>query len=106
MQAFPGPGGKWQLSTEGGEDPSWSRDGKEIFYIAPGNRLMAVPVKAGRIPSPGRRSFLFEARFRQDTGQQYDVSADGQRFLIAADLSEASASPITLVQNWLTGRKR
>ncbi|MFI5184275.1 MAG: TolB family protein, partial [Vicinamibacteria bacterium] len=106
VQAFPGPGGKWQLSTEGGEDPLWSRDGKEIFYIAPGNRLMVVPVKAGPEPQPGTPRFLFEARFRQDTGQQYDVSADGQRFLIAADLSEANASPITLVQNWLTGRKR
>ncbi len=106
LQAFPGPGGKWQVSTEGGEDPHWSRDGKEIFYIAPGNRLMVVPVKPGPEPQPGTPRFLFEARFRQDTGQQYDVSADGQRFLIAADLSEASASPITLVQNWLTGRKR
>ena len=84
-QAFPGPGGKWQLSTEGGEDPHWSRDGKEIFYIAPGNRLMVVPVKTGAEPQPGTPQFLFEARFRQDTGQQYDVCADGQRFLIAAD---------------------
>ena len=67
---------------------------------------MAVPVKPGPEPQPGTPRFLFEARFRQDTGQQYDVSADGQRFLIAADLSEANASPITLVQNWLTGRKR
>jgi eukaryotic-like serine/threonine-protein kinase len=106
VQAFPGPGGKWQLSTEGGEDPAWSRDGKEIFYIAPGNRLMTVPVKPGPEPQPGTPRFLFEARFRQDTGQQYDISADGQRFLIAADLSEANASPVTLVQNWLTGRKR
>ncbi len=106
VQAFPGPGGKWQVSTEGGEDPHWSRDGKEIFYVAPGNRLMVVPVKTGPEPQPGTPQLLFEARFRQDTGQQYDITADGQRFLIAADLSAASASPITLVQNWLTGRKR
>jgi hypothetical protein len=67
---------------------------------------MVVPVKPGPEPQPGTPRLLFEARFRQDTGQQYDISADGQRFLIAADLSEASASPITMVQNWLTGRKR
>ncbi len=106
VMAFPGPGGKWQVSTEGGEDPSWSHDGKEIFYIAHGNRLMVVPVKVGPDPEPGTPKLLFEARFRQDIGQQYNATADAQRFLIAADLSEASASPITLIQNWLTGRKR
>jgi Tol biopolymer transport system component len=105
-QEFPGPGGKWQISTEGGEDPVWSRDGKEIFYVAPGNRLMSVPVTTKSGLEAGTPAFLFEARFRPETGQQYDVSSDGKRFIIVTDIANSGAAPVTLVQNWLEGRRR
>jgi len=106
VQEFPGPGGKWQISAEGGEDPVWSRDGKEIFYVASATRLTAVPVKTSPTFEAGNPTFLFEARFKGERGQQYDVSADGQRFLVNADVAELSVSPVTLIQNWLTGKKR
>ena len=46
VQPFPGPGGKWQVSTDGGIAPRWRRDSKELFYIAPNGKLMAVPIRA------------------------------------------------------------
>ncbi len=106
VQSFPGPAGKWQISTEGGEDPVWSRNGKEIFYVASGSRLMSVPVTAGETFQAGNPQLLFEARFKGANGQQYDVSADGQKILVDAEVAELGVTPITLVQNWLTGKKR
>jgi WD40 repeat protein len=105
VRSFPDSGGKWQVSTVGGEDPIWSRDGKEIFLDL-GTKIMAVPVQTSPTFSAGTPQILFDARIRQDTGVQYDVSADGQKFLVDVDVTEAAATPITLVQNWLAGRKK
>ncbi|HWC65296.1 MAG TPA: protein kinase, partial [Thermoanaerobaculia bacterium] len=104
VRTFPDTGGKWQISTAGGEDPVWSRDGTEIFYDV-GTRLMSVPVKTSPAYEAGTPQLLFEARFRADNGVQYDVSADGKKFLVDQDLTQAADAPITLVQNWLA-RKR
>ena len=100
VRAFPETGGKWQISTGGGEDPLWSRDGTEIFFDN-GNRLMAVPVKTSPAFEAGVPQVLFEVPIRGDTGVQYDVSADGKKFLVDADVTESTEAPITLVQNWL-----
>ncbi|MCA1580874.1 MAG: protein kinase [Acidobacteria bacterium] len=100
VQPFPGPGGKWQVSAAGGSAPVWRRDGKELFYLAPDRRLMAVAVKTGTLFESGEPKALFEARMRRDPDRHYDVSADGQRFLIDAPLGEVTSPPITLVQNW------
>ena len=62
VQAFPGPGGKARVSTEGGSQPRWRRDGKELFFVAPDNRLMAVPVALpsnGQAPNVGAPVELF-----------------------------------------------
>jgi len=105
VRSFPDTGGKWQASTSGGEDPLWSRDGNEIFYDS-GTKLMAVPVKTVPAFEAGTPQLLFETHFRQDNGVQFDVAADGKKFLVDQDATETTLAPITFVQNWLAGRKR
>ncbi len=100
VQPFPGPGGKWQMSTTGGTAPVWRRDGKELFYLAPDHKLMAVAVRTGTTLEAEAPQPLFEARIREDPDRHFDVSADGQRFLIVTPLGDDSTPPITLIQNW------
>ena len=99
----PGPGGQWQISASGGTQPRWSPDGKELYYIAPDGRLMAVSlVVKGATLEPGEPVPLFQARIALRTTSnsrpQYDVAPDG-RFLVNAVL-DSGASPITLLMNW------
>jgi len=100
---FPGPGGTWQVSREGGTSPRWRRDGKEIFYVSADQRLMAVDVRTGTAVEPGIPVPLFSPRFVYHGF--YDVSADGQRFLVNTELPE-EPSPLTLVVNWTAGLAR
>ena len=98
-----GASGQWQVSTSGGTFARWGPDGKELYYIAPDGKLMAVPVSAiGATFQPGTPVALFQTRIVgggiPNSGVQYDVSRDG-RFLINTVLEDA-ASPITLLQNW------
>jgi serine/threonine-protein kinase len=83
VRPYPGPGGKWQLSTEGGKGPIWSRDGREIFYTD-GYRMMVVPVETEPTFSPGTPRKLFEYGFMRAVGPypDYDVAPDGRRFLM------------------------
>ena len=96
---FPGPGGKWQISPEGGCGPRWRRDGKEIFYVSLDNKVMASEVNAGGTSfTVGATRALFTTRAYGVFGR-FDVSADGQRFLIAYEAGQPNAA-ITLVVNW------
>ncbi|PYR76367.1 MAG: hypothetical protein DMF87_18435 [Acidobacteria bacterium] len=105
---FPGPGGKWQVSTGGGEDPKWRRDGKELFFLTGGNTVMSAAVNgSGSAFEVEAVQRLFEARLRTNTylgfgtGWVYDVFPDGQRFLIDQVTDEQAAqSPITVITNW------
>jgi hypothetical protein len=107
VQPFPGPGGKWQMSTNGGAQVRWRRDGKELFYIGLDGRLMAVPFQVAsgsQTVEPGTPVPLFATRMfggalQGAFRQQYVVSRDGQRFLINS-LTAATTSPITLILNW------
>jgi Tol biopolymer transport system component/DNA-binding winged helix-turn-helix (wHTH) protein len=107
IQSFPPSGGKWQVSNNGGEEPTWRRDGKELFYLAGDNRLMAVDVKTesgfhAGIPKP-----LFEIRRTSALRRNhYVVAANGQRFLAVSLLQETTSSHITVVTNWMAGLKR
>ena len=95
LQPFPGAGPKLQVSVGGGRLPRWRRDGGELFYLAPDRRLMAVSVSqsgSGLSTEPPR------ALFTLSTATRYEPSPDGQRFLVAAVVSEAS--PITVILNW------
>jgi Tol biopolymer transport system component len=95
--------GEWQVSTTGGAYPRWRSDGKELYYIAPDGKLMAVPITVkGETLDPGTPVPLFQTRILGGgaditNGPQYDVSREG-RFLVNTVLDEAA--PITLIQNW------
>jgi serine/threonine protein kinase len=92
---FPGPGHKAQISVDGGYLPRWRADGKEIFYVGLNGKLMAAEV------STKTSSFEVGAiRQLNIPAGRFDVSADGQRFLVAAPREQQSAGPLTLVENW------
>jgi Tol biopolymer transport system component/tRNA A-37 threonylcarbamoyl transferase component Bud32 len=104
VQTFPEPGGKWQVSNEGGSDPSWRGDGKEIYYRSPDQKLMAVEIRAGADFQAGVPQALFPIRIRIGAPRnKYTPSADGQRFMIAAPLGRDAMSPTTIVLNWPAG---
>ncbi|HXP80244.1 MAG TPA: protein kinase [Verrucomicrobiae bacterium] len=104
---FPGPGGKWQISTAGGYFPRWRHDGSEIFYLTPDNRLMAASINGkGAGFEVGAVKPLFATRIVGGGIYQYDVSADGQRFLINTAPEQATSAPITVVLNWTAELKK
>ncbi len=107
---FPGPGGNWKISREGGFEPRWRRDGSEIFYIAPDGKLMAVAVRQTPRFDAGEPRPLFLMRRREPVSANdlysYDVSPDAQRFLVNTDAGETTTPPLTLVLNWATDLKR
>jgi eukaryotic-like serine/threonine-protein kinase len=97
---FPGPGGKWQVSPGGGCYARWRRDGKELFYLSPDNRIMAAEIKTeGSSFTIGAVKPLFETRVYRSTFGGYDVAADGQRFMICYEPGQPNVA-ITLVENW------
>jgi Tol biopolymer transport system component len=102
IRPFPGPGGKWQVSTNGGSRPRWRRDGKELFFLAADNRIMAAEINLGATTvDVGAVRALFQISPFGGAGRDiYDVTGDGQRFLVATPGSEEISSPITLVVNW------
>jgi eukaryotic-like serine/threonine-protein kinase len=106
VQPFPGPGGKWQVSTAGGLHPRWRRDEKELFYFAPDGKVMAAEIGPGAAFEAGTPKALFATPFKDVPGAPYDVSSDGQRFLLNRPIGEETAPPITLVQNWTEFLKR
>jgi len=107
IQPFPGPGRKSPVSTGGGSQVRWRRDGQELFYVGLDGRLMAVPVALasnGQAPVIGAPGALFTPPLGgmvqiADFRPQYMVSPDGQRFLIAT-FAEGPLSPITVILNW------
>jgi eukaryotic-like serine/threonine-protein kinase len=101
VQNFPKPAGRWQVSTDGGLQPKWRSDGKELYYLGLDSRLMAVPVALGALAEVGKPAPLFTTRVEPTTGlvwHQYDVTRDGQRFLI--NTPEITRSAVTIVLNW------
>ena len=103
VRPYPGPGGKWQLSTDGGAEAMWNRNGRELFYRS-GNAMMAVEIPAQQDFVARNPSKLFEGPYLQsDRGiQQYDVSRDGQHFLMLKPVGEMPVLPtqINVVLNW------
>jgi hypothetical protein len=100
---FPDSGDKWEVSPDGGVLPLWRRDGRELFYVAPDNTIMAVDVREGPTTIEfGTSRPLFQTGIAIVATRQpnwtWDVSADGQRFLII--LTRDDPAPLTLVTNW------
>jgi serine/threonine protein kinase len=105
IRPFPGPDRRWQVSTQGGTQPVWSRNGKEIFYRV-GNKMMVVDVAAGVDVTLSQPRQLFEQRyvFQNISLANYDVSPDGQRFVMVKD--EAGSGRLNVVLNWTEELKR
>jgi serine/threonine-protein kinase len=110
-QAFPGPGPKVQVSSDGGTDPVWRRDGRELFYRS-GERMMAIPVSTAPVFSAGRPQELWRGPYSHGassscgapglTASNYDVTADGRRFLMIRDddVEAETSREIVVVQRW------
>jgi Tol biopolymer transport system component/predicted Ser/Thr protein kinase len=107
VQPFPGPGGKWQISTEGGTEPVWNPNGRELFYRS-GDKMMAVDIVNQPGFAAGRPRKLFEGRYvANPVNPNYDVSRDGQRFLMTKESEQgSSATQINVVLNWFEELKQ
>ena len=113
VQPFPGPGGKWQISTDGGGEPVWNPNGRELFYRN-GNKMMAVEVNQSRDSNgavsfaAGKPRLLFEGQYAPPptTSPNYDVPPDGQRFLMLKASQQQAATQIHVVLNWFDELKR
>jgi serine/threonine protein kinase len=99
VQPFPGSGGKWQISAEGGFRCRWSSNGDEIVYGS-GSKLYAVKVKTGATFEAGIPEPLFDVRAKGGPDTIFAISSDGQRFLVNNALKDEVRTPVTLMQNW------
>jgi eukaryotic-like serine/threonine-protein kinase len=108
--------GKWQISTDGGDSPLWSPDGRELFYHN-GDSFMAVGVEIEPTFKPGNPKILFKGKYRFSSANGYlfwDVSPDGKRFLMLKPSASAGAAPteagprpkINIVINWFEELKQ
>ena len=104
VSAFPGPGGKVQVSTRGGDEIHWRRDGKELYYISPESDLTAVDISvvgaAMKVGAPRRLFRISRVDGPPFFGGSYDVAADGQHFVVRAPARDVSIPPATVVLNW------
>jgi eukaryotic-like serine/threonine-protein kinase len=108
VQTFPPSGGKWQISTQGGYTPRWRGDGKELFYMSPDRKIMSAALNPNgttfEVSSP---TALFQTQVDLAPGtNRYDVSPDGQRFLMSTPIENTTSPPITVITNWLAGIER
>ncbi len=110
VTSFPEAQGKWQVSTGGGEQPRWAGDGKEIFFLSPEGKIMAVPVKAEAGFDAGAPVALFQASPRESVALsdqvRYDVDRNGQRFLINTQVESTETQPLSVILNWDAGLKK
>jgi Tol biopolymer transport system component len=108
IRPFPPIGGKFLISTNGGVMPRWRSDGKELFYVALDDHLIAVPIHTDRekhTVEAGAPAALFAtpiggARHQAMLRWQYEVARDGQRFLMNSLAGDVTSSPITIIMNW------
>jgi Tol biopolymer transport system component len=116
VQPFAGPsltagsgqrsGAKWRISTDGGVQPRWRSDGKELFYLSAEMKIMSVAVKTVPAFEAGKPLPLFTPTIPQNfTNVQFDVTPDGKRFLVSAPPNERGSAPTTVVLNWTAGLK-
>jgi serine/threonine-protein kinase len=106
VRPYPGPGGRWQVSLDGGTEPVWSPTGREIFY-RDGDRMMAAAVQTVGAFEVGARTQLFEGSYHT-TGQQitgYDVTRDGKTFVMLQPV-QGTAQTVFVTLNWFDQLKR
>ncbi len=104
VSSFPIGNGKWQVSSAGGQEPRWRKDGKELFYVSAEGKMMAVAVSTGAGFEAGSPVALFQTHRRKPISSQdvfsYDIVGDGQRFLIITKEDEANTAPLSVLLNW------
>jgi len=109
VRQFPGPGGKWQVSPDGGSHPTWSQNGRELFYQASDDRLMlASYVEQGASFQATKPRLWCDVRLPELYGQPtFDLHPDGQRFaVVVAEVGDARRSKVILFQNFLDELRR
>jgi hypothetical protein len=100
----PASGARWQISTSGGGAPVWRGDGRELFYYAPDDKMMAVSCRTdGEAFQAGVPRPLFATA---PGAGQYDVTRDGQRFILVEPLEQARTQPMTVIVNWPAALKK
>jgi serine/threonine-protein kinase len=108
VQPYPGPGGKWQISSEGGTEPVWSPKGDELFYRN-GNKLMVVNIESQPTFNAGTPHLLFEKQYEKGVAglrPNFDVAPDGERFVMVKASEQAAQIYLTVVLNWFEELKR
>ncbi|HEV1285240.1 MAG TPA: protein kinase [Bryobacteraceae bacterium] len=106
VQNFPPSGGKWQISKSGGAEPTWRRDGKELYFLN-GTKLNAVEVTAsGSSFEAGIPKELFDVETTTGRRNNFVSTADGQRFLFVTVPKSLDTTPFVVVQNWQSALKR
>lgn len=103
VQPFPASGAKWRISTQGGAQPRWRSDGKEMYYRLRDGKVMATSVTFSGKIQVGLPQMLFQASpdpFYPDLGNSYDGTRNGQRFVINTLIDNDRVSPITVIVNW------
>ena len=105
VRSFPGPGGKFQITRDGGVEPIWSRTGREIFYRI-GDKVMTVPVTAATTFTHGEPRELFSIRAQQGPNHvMYDVTADGEKFIMIRPAQPTEQSSLVVLLNWFDNHR-
>jgi Tol biopolymer transport system component len=103
VQPFPTTGSRTIISSSGGTEPRWRRDGRELYYLAADGKMMSVSIETTPLFRPGTPSVLFQTRVPPPTTiyrTTVDATADGQRFLIKTPLADTASPSVTVVSNW------
>jgi Tol biopolymer transport system component len=94
-------GGRLQVSANGGNWPDWRHDGKELFYVSTDDKIMAAGIaEQGSSLSIGKAQALFQTNYSGGPGWDYDVSPDGEKFLVVSQVAQQASAPLMLVVNW------
>jgi eukaryotic-like serine/threonine-protein kinase len=99
VRSVAGPGSRWKISVNGGAEPRWRGDGKELFYVGPARQMMVADIGSAESLLPSTPRMLFDTPVGQTLWWDYVVTPDGQRFIIKQPVGEGS-SPMTVVLNW------
>lgn len=106
VQSFPAAANKAQISNDGGAQPAWRGDGKELYYVAPDKKVMSVDIKEGALLEPGVPRVLFQTEIAKamEARNQYEVTSDGRLFMVNTPVREIAAAPIIVFANWTAGK--
>jgi Tol biopolymer transport system component len=102
VQAFPGPGGKFQISSDGGDAPVWRRDGKELLFVGSDGRIMAAPIQVAPSFEAGTPRAVFQEQLKVE---RIGLSPDGQRLLVLLPLPQPTSRSVRLILNWQAALK-